>query len=957
MSDCRNSKNMSISNEHHWLSMGSFLLGFLMPLDKLPLPRWPPGFTKEDFEFSKLYKCVQEEGSKAMQKLFRTTYSHSVMNTDNGKMPFRKYLKDICKKTDRNIRRDYGFYIKEGLLDCNLMDEDFDISFGYKRLEEILRGNKEKISISEELWKEAIWLKKYRNKIAHIYGFMNGDLYNALDSLCGHLRNIYELLQKEFSISLTTEIDIMEKNIEESKLSEIRQDDMESYIQDVKKFRNDNIVYITIEGRKEIYKKGSKGIYLLNTYLRSLNPCTFLVYDKTKNFNLCENFVIPKILKNAISFQLKDLFTALDDKYKEVPKVIYMKGKSNSGKTSLCKFLLHSWATNKKSIIRKTDFDLAFYINVFSLKSNSLELAFKNELLPKTTSKFQDIDIIPTLQDLNVIFFIDGFELRNKQTNPIIEEIFSKFGEQSIRSRIFVTTTPDDTDAVVQLAIDYRLPCLSLELEGFDETQIKELSKNVFKSFQLENIEKNSYLFEAHINNLTLEAEYLKLPGFIIMICILWIEDKEVLANPQSLTSLYQNIFKLCQEKFSLYLKTFVDLDIEMKNVNEIFHVVGQSYLSSLEQGTFINSQDIFRGIEAVCPMKGNEQKIVSKLFDAEDDVCFLINKTQMQYLAASYLYSQVNESDIKELLQFYDIHNLNGIIPFIVGIANIKGQFDSSLASDTFATIKNQLFITSDDFEFWWTLVSECPNMDSYGYDNDICSLVAHVLEKDWIIKKNNVVKAIQLLLFTPVRPKSIQITIPIDKDPFFIPGLNKAVGNHLFQLHDSKDSFKIEANFYEQFKGNNLSYSDQFILPFLNLYPHIQLVSFTGHIGNDITVHKKLGKCYKLESLNVRLTNIESFKSLLCLCLCKLKGLKNIHICLDFPTKCDPNQLPHFPPRKGRLSLTFPKVTGVDDLSWLDACIHKITNSNGCQELHGAVGFEIPKDLLQKMGIKELQ
>ncbi|CAL4150308.1 unnamed protein product [Meganyctiphanes norvegica] len=953
----RKSKSMFISSGNHLVSMGSFLLGFLMPLDKLPSPRFPPGFTKEDFEFSKLYKCVQEEGCKAMQILFRTIYSQPVMNTEDGKMAFMKYLNENCKKSKRYIKDKYKRY---GLLASDLMEEDFDISFGYIIIEEVCGVDEERKFISEELWKEAEWLKIYRNKIAHIYGFMNGDLDSSLDSLCGHLKNIYELLENEFSISCTSEIDCMETYIEKTKLFEIRQDDMESYIQDVKKFKADNIVHMTIEGRKEIYRKCSKGIYLLDTYLESLNPCTFLLYDKTKNLNLSANFVIPKVLKNKTSFELKDLFTALDNKGKEDPKVIYMKGKSNSGKTSLCKFLLHSWATNKESVIRRTDFDIAIYINVFSLKSNSLELAFRSEILPKTTNNFQDKDIIPTLQDLNILFLIDAFELRNNRTNPIIEEIFSKFGEQSARSRIFLTATPDDTDAVVQFAKDNRLPYLSLELEGFDETQIKELSQNVLKTFQLENIDENSCLFEAHLNSLTIEAQYLKLPGFIILILILWIEDKETLASPRSLTSLYQNIFKLCQESYKVHLKTFVDLDIEMKTAIKIFHVVGKSFLSSLKHDTFISSQEISKGIEAICPMKGNEQKIVCKIFDTDNEDGFLINKTQMQYLAASYLFSRVNESDVEEMLQYYDdvdIHNFSSIIIFFAGIANIKGQFDSPLASDTFKIIENQLYITGEDFEFWWTLVSECPNVDSNGYDFDICSRVADVLVKEWHLKEDNAVKAIKLLQFSPLMPNKIRINIPLGTDPSSIPGLTKAFEDlkHTFQLHESKDSFKIEAHFYEQFEEKSLSYSDQILLSITNLYPQAQLTSFTGHLGEDATVYIKLGKCYKLESLNVRITSMESFKSLICLCLYKFKGLKKVHICLDIPTKCDYSSLPHFPRRYRKLSLTFPNVTNIDDLAWLEACVDKITNSNGCQELHGGIGFQIPKGLLQKMGIKE--
>lgn len=409
----------------------------------LPPSRMPIGFSQEDFHFSKLYKCIHEEGRKVMCNVLQTIClcmysSGEIISIQDHFRKMLKWKRDDMKKKFSVLDRPH--------LTTNLTAKIINVPVCFM-CKVIITGfpdifNKLDINCQDNIK----YIMAKRNEICHEYLSPNLNLTHEINELRRVFREIYisvgEYFQKDFSSTIA----VMEKALIDACNVQIRQIDIKTYEEDIEAFKSDSIFKLIVNGQRE---------------LKTLYYEWLTNFSKSSISNVYSSFPPLKIENRDIL--ITELLTVKANEEK-LPSALLCYGLDGSGKTSLCMNILSNWCSTVEKIVNLKSFDLVFFVQVQTVKSSSLKEYFAKQLMTQTSMEC-DSPTIPLLQELNILFIIDDFHKSNEFSREILKEIFEKFKNK----RIILTTHPQYLENAILLSCEHYVNFLSVEICGFDE--------------------------------------------------------------------------------------------------------------------------------------------------------------------------------------------------------------------------------------------------------------------------------------------------------------------------------------------------------------------------------------------------------------------------------------------------------------------------------------------------------
>ncbi|XP_068219017.1 uncharacterized protein [Palaemon carinicauda] len=917
---------------------------------ELPERRMPKEYSEADFCYSKLFRCVNKVGASVLCDVARAMYSHTSMNSNGGSKTLRQYMADE-KWGRRKIKAVFDkdhFY----LFDLDLNKEDFDITFANGVIEDVCKDLYDKLSDKGKMAIEEF--RELRNKVCHKYGVTSSELSPLVEYMKGLLKDIYLNVGNVVSQDFSDNISAMEDSLECILSIQIYQVDSETYLEDVKEFK-DNLRFKMIEeGKRELHSAYSR--------LQIRNPCFWMAGEDVKKttssrYQVDTIFTPLDIEFNGKTIGIAEIFTVTGKMKGPKRKPLVFCGLAGSGKTFLCHYVIHEWCKKEsdQKVIGLNKFDLIIYVEVGKVKSQTLLEFLTEECLLETCMQFQTDDIISTLKELEILIMVDGFEEAEiGKSLDLVRDIFYKLSDQCI----LFTTLPEYKEDILCIYGNCKVSSLPGEMyiHGFDENVLKTFSEKVFAAVEKDEVKREEELcsfLEYMETTRKVIGRHLKLPLTLSLLICLWRVDSKSTLKIVSSTLLYQEIFKLSQRRFCELLEKKNRSDtLEKDNrkklnfeLEKILFCLGQQAWLKLLGGDIktLTNMEIESLKEECC--RSVDEDVLDFLssflyWETEGNISMqnrfaFLHKTQMEYLAGAYLADSVTLGSYKKL-SFKDIdaelkqnhhfwENLLEIIKYITGCLAI---------TDNFVKYEKEIFeildkanIPSTDYNFWWSFYTETLKNESAGR-----KIIDKLPRSHWTLNDKHVVSALKFYRDFDVNLETLKIEIPAAVNPYdikdLLPTLRevKCCKSEYTQANRKTDPVMIELSLLNHERIFHSRLSDDLVL---SLNPWGCLTSFTGGLGEQ----EVLSSCHDLETIYVRLNTVNAVKAFK-RSLSKIhKTVKKLHMTLGVSFSCSPSELCDL-----KYTENFElKLLGTKDehKEWIKRVAMQINGRNGCHKL----------------------
>ncbi|XP_069181985.1 LOW QUALITY PROTEIN: uncharacterized protein [Procambarus clarkii] len=628
------------------------------------------GYSAQDINFGRLFKAATQTSKRLLKEVFVIMMNRShVSATDKYPITVADYCFNVLLWSNAKYRE--NFNAEERLLmEQDLSSADFDVSLLTKMIHKLFSF----MTFPEPFSSAIRDLKHIRNRVCHKYSLVDN---TQLRANFDDLKIIFVRLLNEAADFLSIEIRDL-RNIFLHEADEILYStvmtEASNYLENLEQFRGDLVGRFIIKSRPEVMEQYSK--------LKSLNPFTWLSDEQFPDLLVDKIFTPLQINEQSRIIEVDSLLATklLSLETQEtsgiLPSVLVLSGIAGCGKTSLCRYLLHNWSARLGVITALRAIDLIIHIELRNVTCNTLVSHLRRSLLNKTCKSFEEKDIIEILQEINVLFIIDGMDEATTDGRQLVNEVLSVIGN----SRVIITTRPEFTLSVVQVAERYHLSHMELYVHGFSEQGMTKFTSNVFISLEANEKKRRQQecgflkMLQTSGKNL---GDHLKLPLTLAMLICLWRDDEARLSHVTSATRLYYEIFRMCTSKMISRLQARTSLHpMELEAFAEEWLMkLGKEAFEMLDNREFLISHDRRRVLASFC----SERHIDSIQVFSAFLVCEVnnsmkgtqyhfsfIHKSQMEYLAAFYLARELKlkgESAVQRIISVLEnlkLHKLS---------------------------------------------------------------------------------------------------------------------------------------------------------------------------------------------------------------------------------------------------------------------------------------------------------
>lgn len=876
---------------------------------------------------STLHKCVRVVCRRAIREVVRELYSDERMNTSFGTMP-------VAERCKRNDSLPILSPVHRPLLHCNIMENDFDVCFGYEVLTKVCVGLYLRLSEKCRAGIRKLCELVTEVVLGHAEGWV--DAAPLLRSFRLALEAVYKGISQAFHEEFYDRLHVTEHEIDNILASEehvneecvLSEDDIEKY----------RTLRMAVKGYQELEEQ-YQALWNLNPFAwEERERHNELIKSDPSYFHLANIFTEPDIKIGEETVPLKNLLSRAEAKQKEqggAPAALLLHGLAGSGKTAVCRYLIYRWLKGGTGMDCLARTALVLLIDVRRIRSSRLKEFLLDQLLPLTCAGLDADHIISTLKELNVLFFIDGYDETSRVSSDLVEEIFAKFPDK----RILLTTRPELYRDVVCLARRHNKELVSLQIRGFDDQKREEFSGKIFRFFNTDEItfdqEWKEYLMYSRGQSEILH-QYMNMPLACALLVFLWTHGLETLT---ATTGLYQEIYYMLQVKLAERLsKDFIGVSDLPVILDRLLICLGELAWAMLRQGSAVASEEICERLEAEC--KGKGIKVVEllsgfHLCHLDEDLEVWKLKVAFQhpiharYLAATYLADciQKNRMTVASIGgQVDECPKLEELLTFLTGRLAAMNILTVSAVNDIFNIMK-KVRVEPTNFNFWWSMFSESQNHPQIG------TIIGEqkLPHKVWQLNQNNVTSALQLLSLTPARIRGLTIDISSIMEPHDIPGFLDSLegaGQHIRKRQ--RKLIKVELYLWRHTSCGHDNTSGDFIKA---LYHWGNLTSFAGGIGKQAEVEDLLTGFTNLKTIRVRISTSGALRALSNSLKKIHRSVKSLIVTLTLPPDCLPEELSELK-HNGTLEI---HLVGMTDTrrEWLVNVVRTVSGRSGCWRL----------------------
>ena len=635
------------------LSSSSATAAAATPPQTLICPPAPPqkdALTVEEMNVCVLFKVMRPGGmvSQTLTLVFQALHG-DLQNTKKRKTwnHFMSDEKDLIKKfLDKSI-------------DINEMAKK-DLTFLCK----ILRHCCTSLSDSDDVWStpndtieyNITIIRKERNKMAHeISSIKTDQLHNILNFIEDCLLTILEKVESK----LTDDEHDMKLKLEEHR--DNLKDEMKKILQisddlSIKNYwteLNDKRNRVKLAAQQEL-----KHPHLYGESLQCMSPISGSTNPRHKSLTVQQVFIERELedkndTNSECTYKIKDILFSHNTPALSSHRVFIIHGKPGDGKTSICKYIFHLWTQNINNGV-----ELLFYIPCRYITTNSLAGYLKSKL-PQVFQDTKTDDIIPLLQEPQVMFVIDGYDEAGEDAKSIIDDILTSLPDSKI---IFTTKTqwlPKLIDTVKQRTSHYKV----MSIMQMTEDERQEYIRKFFNAMGCDNEDCNVFLkyleeMKEKLNSL------IYLPLTFSLLALLWIVEPGRAKNIKTSTQLYCKLIDLILERVTKQLgknDSFLCREwmialgqIAWNNLTKNKHYLSEKDQTPLKR----RASELGLGVEGNYHIISNllHCEINNTMIPSEKHWTFTFT-SQQEYFAAEYI---VDELHNKKTLSLSDILQLS---------------------------------------------------------------------------------------------------------------------------------------------------------------------------------------------------------------------------------------------------------------------------------------------------------
>ncbi|XP_064120592.1 uncharacterized protein LOC135225184 isoform X2 [Macrobrachium nipponense] len=886
-------------------------------------------YGREDIYFGKFYKAATNTNRRLLKDVFMILFYRSrVLPLESWPNNVEEYCLSVLGWSKTKYRDSFNAEERK-LLSIPLESLEGDTSLLNKMMLKLFVD----ANLPKPFFSALRELKNVRNRVCHDQLDFSAE---TLQANMDDLKNIFRKFLNEFGEAWDYDVSQYENNycneLDEIMAAPITEEGL-SYFEKMEEFREDLMGKFIIHGRIELLKFYAK--------LKVLNPFIWLKDEKFPELQVDKIFTPLHISDECRIIDIENLlvtevFVEEDNEYickGEIPSVVMLTGIAGCGKTSLCRYLLHDWRNKLDKVINMRSVDILILVEARNVVTSSLVSFLQQVLLKETCSHFEEKDIIPTLQKLNVLYLVDGVDEATDIGRKLLEEIFSVLST----SRLILTTRPEFTSSIAESIHSHHLSYIKLQIHGFADAGVAKFTSKIFHS--LETDEKlRRHQEEECLKFLTTAGihlgSHLKIPLTVALLIILWRDERSTVTNITSVTKLYLEIFKICSMKMlsrirkstsstHLFLEDFVEKWLLELGQQAYDMIKEDEYIISDRRKNLLMSFCNKHNIDCIHALSSFLMcEVQESLFGPQYSFTF-IHKSQMEYLAGRYFAHMLNVNfisyrnddpevieKIKSLSPFLsqadvtfkgilEMRKMMNVYVFMIGHLCMNDHKTDNLIS---MVTENLLSIARMDQNYpaIWCLVRES---ERYPL---VCKMVSDSISGKfvWMPEGEELCDPsdpiFQLLKYTEFVPKKISIRIINSTQGILVKGEKNTLVLRPYEnlvplLHciGNKPTAEIILRADQHF----YNWGDQEMTDHLleALAPRGNLTTFMGHLG--VPGAEFIKSFESLKVLYVRISSTEALHALsVSVNALSMKAGVEMNLRLDIPREAPPSSLPTF-------------------------------------------------------------
>ncbi|XP_069954134.1 uncharacterized protein [Cherax quadricarinatus] len=592
------------------------------------MPVAPPLLRADDHLLLRYYAAIM--------RVVRPVFVRVLLLFTNNSKAFKELLFELPDYSNKQYKNDFSKEERKKL-DNNVSSNTFDITLLFillQRLCGLPSINHENWSTPDTLENNLKRLKNHRNDLAHEdLAFSPDDLQRRLSNIEDLCREVLKEAGQRCKCAVFDDIRVMEKNLEQILTGGI--DLWQPYRQALYKLQQEHCNLLIREGRKEIKEFAKK--------LRILNPFVWLLEDRFAHLDVGHIFT-DLYIEGQREIRTQDIFTIPLNSGK-YPDVLIMVGPPGIGKTSLTKFCLHDWLSTA-SICGMDNYDIVLLVELRHVTSENIQDLVCEEILPNTCFQLKREDVLPTLRQVSTLWLLDGYDEATNKTKYLVKEIMKKFQN----SQIMITSRPDNAKDLHLLINEVHRSNTVYQLRGLSPTMWKVYATKLFSvSVVDEGIRRDSHQkFIKFLKEKEQDMfEIFRVPLFLVMLVVLWLESPTEVTGATSVTRLYHILINLIVNTMTrrLHLTALGFTESQLRGkINNFLNLLGKIFWENSERLVFVLMNHQVKQIEKLCEISGLPYKecmspffrvIVKATTTGTTEEYLSLHRTVQEFLAA----------------------------------------------------------------------------------------------------------------------------------------------------------------------------------------------------------------------------------------------------------------------------------------------------------------------------------
>lgn len=161
----------------------------------------------------------------------------------------------------------------------------------------------------------------------------------------------------------------------------------------------------------------------------------------------------------------------------QIPQVIILSGPVGSGKTCLRRYLFTEWRSGCSPIRHLSEFQLFLSLTSENVRSGSFLHHLRIKILPRALAGLKNSEVIDTLQQLKILFFLDATSGATGGVAAAVEELTTALG----RSTMIITIRPEKMKEMLEIFRHLKIKPVVADLLPLEGSQLKNLCLDFIK--------------------------------------------------------------------------------------------------------------------------------------------------------------------------------------------------------------------------------------------------------------------------------------------------------------------------------------------------------------------------------------------------------------------------------------------------------------------------------------------